>query len=240
MKRSIAAILLAPFLALLFYGCSGVKSYPNVSFKGVVEDGSKETFRKVNGATVWLIPAGDVSAMGNTPIQVRADSPNDEPLEDSLATNRGRYLNVKTDAKGEFSFTNVPGGKYFVYVEPATDKYLPGGDKSRKALGTDELGAAPMLIKISGNVPSGAQYIGSSACIECHEGQQHFTKTLHRLGMTVIGKPSKLQDFSRFPEYNKGLDKLLAGTKFWFYGFDKARGFDKYQISTKADRKSVV
>jgi hypothetical protein len=92
----------------------------------------------------------------------------------------------------------------------------------------------PMLIKISGNVPPDAKYIGSTACIECHEDQKHITKTLHRLGMTVIGKPSKLQDHSRFPEFNKGLDKLMAGTKFWFHGFDKGRGFDKYQIATKA------
>jgi hypothetical protein len=77
-------------------------------------------------------------------------------------------------------------------------KYLPGGDKSRKSVGTDEMGAAPMLIKISGNVPPDAKYIGSTACIECHEDQKHITKTLHRLGMTVIGKPSKLQDHSAF------------------------------------------
>ncbi|MCX7165300.1 MAG: hypothetical protein NTV11_03375, partial [Rhodocyclales bacterium] len=44
----------------------------------------------------------------------------------------------------------------------------------------------------------------------------------------------KLQDFSRFPDFNKGLNLLKAGTKFWFYDFDKARGFDKYKISTKA------
>jgi hypothetical protein len=236
MKKTIVGSLLALVSAFLMFGCtpSGTKTYPNAPFKGVVEDGSKETFLKVADATVWLIPATDVAAMGKTPIEVKKDSPNDEPLEDSLAANRGRYLNAKTNAKGEFSFADVPGGKYFVYVEPATSKYLPGGDKSRKALGTDELGAAPMLIKISGNVPPNATYIGSTACIECHEDQKHFTKTLHRLGMTVIGKPSKLQDHSRFPEFNKGLDKLLAGTKFWFYGFDPKRGFDKYQISTKA------
>ena len=235
MKKTIAGSLLALVSVFLIYGCTGgVKNYPNTSFKGVVEDGSKETFLKVADATVWLIPATDVAAMGKTPIEVKAGSANDEPLEDSLAANRGRYLNAKTNAKGEFSFANVPGGKYFVYVEPTTSKYLPGGDKSRKSVGTDEMGAAPMLIKISGNVPPDAKYIGSTACIECHEDQKHITKTLHRLGMTVIGKPSKLQDHSRFPEFNKGLDKLMAGTKFWFHGFDKARGFDKYQIATKA------
>lgn len=235
MKKTIAGSLLALVSVFLIYGCTGgVKTYPNTSFKGVVEDGSKETFLKVANATVWLIPATDVAAMGKTPIEIKKDSPNDEPLEDNLAANRGRYLNAKTNARGEFSFADVPGGKYFVYVEPATAKYLPGGDKSRKALGTDELGAAPMLIKVSGNVPPNATYIGSTACIECHEDQKHFTKTAHRLGITVIGKQSKLQDFSRFPEFNKGLDKLMAGTKFWFHGYDKTRGFDKYQISTKA------
>ncbi|MBI4985594.1 MAG: hypothetical protein HZC24_09700 [Rhodocyclales bacterium] len=221
---------------LLMFGCTqtGVKTYPNTPVKGVVEDGGKETFRKVADATVWLIPAADVAAMGKTPIDIKKDATNDEPLEDNLAANRGRYLNAKTNAKGEFGFADVPGGKYFVYVEPADGKYLPGGDKSRKALGTDELGAEPLLIKISGNVPANATYIGSSACIECHEEQQSFVKTMHRLGIALVGKPSKLQDYSRFPDFNKGLDKLMAGTKFWFYGYDKTRGFDKYQISTRA------
>ncbi len=243
MRKTIAKGLLALSVSLLIHGCTlpGVKTYPNMPVKGVVEDGSKETFLKVADATVWLIPAMDVAAMGKTPIEIKKDAKNDEPLEDNLAANRGRYLNAKTNAKGEFSFADVPGGKYFVYVEPANNKYLPGGDKSRKALGTDELGAAPLLIKISGNVPPNATYIGSSACIECHEEQKHFTKTLHRLGITVIGKQSKLQDFSRFPDFNKGLDKLMAGTKFWFYGYDKTRSFDKYQIGTKApaDASSV-
>ena len=235
MKKTIVGSLLALASALLIYGCTGgVKTYPNMPVKGVVEDGSKETFLKVPNATVWLIPASDVATMGKTAIEVKKDARNDEPLEDNLAANRARYLNAKTNDKGEFSFADVPGGKYFVYVEPANNKYLPGGDKSRKAMGTDELGAAPMLIKISGNVPPDAKYIGSSACIECHEEQKHFTKTLHRLGITVIGKQSKLQDFSRFPDFNKGLDKLMAGTKFYFYGYDKGRSFDKYQISEKA------
>ncbi|TRZ66246.1 MAG: hypothetical protein D4S02_07220, partial [Rhodocyclaceae bacterium] len=121
MGKTFAAGLLALGVSLLIHGCtlSGVKSYPNMPVKGVGEDGSKETFLKVADATVWLIPAGDVAAMGKTPIEVKKDSANDEPLEDNLAANRGRYLNTKTNAKGEFSFGNVPGGKYFVYVEPA-------------------------------------------------------------------------------------------------------------------------
>ena len=49
----------------------------------------------------------------------------------------------------------------------------------------------------------------------------------------MVGKPGKLQDFSRFPGFNDGLNKLMAGTNFYFSGFDKGRGFDKYQISEK-------
>ncbi|MBI2306153.1 MAG: hypothetical protein HYU78_02510 [Rhodocyclales bacterium] len=242
MKKTMLGGLLAFASILLLNACTlGTKTYPNTPVKGVVEDGSKETFLKVPNATVWLIPAADVAAMGKTPIEIRKNARNDEPLEDNLAANRDRYLNAKTNGNGEFSFADVPGGKYFVYVEPANDTYLPGGDKSRIALGTDELGAAPLLIKISGNIPANATYIGSTKCIECHEEQQHFTKTLHRLGISVIGKPGKLQDYSRFPDFNKGLNKLMAGTKFWFHGYDKTRSFDKYQISTKApaDASSV-
>ena len=236
MRKTVVGSLLALAATFLIYGCTPteIKSVANATVAGVVEDGSKETFKKVPDATVWLIPSSDVVAMGKTPIEIKKDAKNDEPLEDNLAANRDRYLKAKTDAKGEFKFANVPAGKYFVYVEPANSQYLPGGDKSRKAMTSDELSRAPLKIKVSGNTPVGATYIGSSACIECHEDQKHFTKTLHRLGITVIGKPSKLQDFSNFPDFNKGLDKLMAGTKFWFHGYDPKRGFDKYLISTKA------
>ena len=234
MRKLLAGGAVALSSALALFGCTLTGQLPDATVSGVVEDGSAQTFRKVANATVWLIPAADVAAMGKTPIEIRKDARNDEPLEDNLAANRDRYQKASTNAKGEFSFAKVAGGKYFVYVEPATAAYLPGGDKARKALSTSELAQGPLKIKVSGNVPAGATYIGSSRCISCHEDQQHFTGTLHRLGIGVIGKPSKLQDYSRFPEFNKGLNKLLAGTKFWFHGYDGKRGFDKYHVSTKA------
>jgi hypothetical protein len=234
MRKFVAGGVLALASALALFGCTLPGLQRSDAVSGVVEDGNAENFKQVAGATVWLIPSADIAAMGKTPIEIKKDAKNDEPLEDSLAANRERYQKARTNAKGEFSFAKVADGKYFVYVEPANSTYLPGGDKSRKALTVAELGKAPLKIKLSGNTPPGATFIGSSRCMKCHEDQQHFTGTLHRLGIAVIGKPSPLQDYSRFPEFNKGLDKLMAGTKFWFHGYDKGRGFDKYHISTKA------
>ncbi|MBI5330462.1 MAG: hypothetical protein HZB71_07610 [Betaproteobacteria bacterium] len=208
------------------------------AIKGVVQD---RDGRKVANATVWLIPAADVAAMGKTPIEIKKDAKNDEPLEDNLNANRERYAKGKSGPDGEFNVVGETGGKYFLYVEPADATYLPGGDKSRKAMTSSELAAAPVKIQVSGNIPAGASYVGTSKCLDCHDEHEAFKTTLHRLGIQVVGKPSKLQDFSRFPEYNKGLNKLMAGTKFWFHGFDKTRSFDKYQISDKepADPASV-
>jgi hypothetical protein len=52
--------------------------------KGVVEDADG---KKVENATVWLIPAADVATMAKMPVEIKRDSPNDEPLEDNLAAN---------------------------------------------------------------------------------------------------------------------------------------------------------
>ena len=243
MKKTIAGALALSTLLLIF-GCTQpeVRNLADTSIKGVVEDGSAKNFLKIADATVWLIPAADVAAMGKTPIVVKKNAANDEPLEDNLAANRGHYLKAKTGAKGEFSIDNVPGGKYFVYVEPTDSRHLPGGDMSRKAMSASELAAAPLTVKVSGNVPATATYVGTSKCLRCHEERKHFSQTMHRLGIQVVGKtPGKLQDYSRFPNINKGLDKLMAGTTFWFHSYDKTRSFDKYLISTKApaDASSV-
>lgn len=231
MKKRLAWGLLALGTAAWIAGCTlpeFMKSGATV--KGVVEDASGQ---KVANAKVWLIPAADVAAMGKTPIEIKNDARNDEPLEDNLAANRERYAKGASNAAGEFSISGVRDGRFFLYVEPSGVQYLPGGDKSRKSLSTAELAAAPVKIKVSGNAPADATYVGTSKCLSCHDGQETFTKTLHRLGIHAVGKDSKLQDSSRFPNYNQGLNKLLAGTKFWFHGYDKGRSFDKYLISDK-------
>ena len=199
--------------------------------KGIVSDGSKQP---IANAAVFLIPAADVEQLGKaSPINRKINSPNDEPMEDTLAPNRDKYRKGTTDKKGNFSIAKVADGKYFVYVEPSDKEHLPGGTASNKAMTTAELAKTPLKIAVSGKIPDNATFIGSSQCIGCHGGHVSVKKTLHKLGISVIGKPGNLQDHSRFPGFNEGLGKLMAGTTFYFYGFDKGRGFDKYQISEK-------
>ena len=200
--------------------------------KGAVTDGSKQP---IGGAAVYLIPAADVEKLGKaSPIDRKINSPNDEPMEDTLAPNRDKYQRGMTDRRGNFSIPNVADGKYFVYVEPSDKEHLPGGDISNKSMTTAELAKNPLRIAVSGKIPDNAAFVGSSQCLTCHGDYASIKKTMHKLGISVVGKPSKLQDLSRFPAMNEGLGKLMAGATFYFSGFDKARGFDKYLISEKA------
>ncbi|MBI2959272.1 MAG: hypothetical protein HYY28_03080, partial [Betaproteobacteria bacterium] len=220
------------FLALC--ACSFVMSAPfaqAATVKGTVSDGSKQP---VAGAAVYLIPAADVAKLGKPPsIEIRKNSPNDEPMEDTLATNRDKYKKGTTDKKGAFSILNVADGRYFVYVETSDRDHLPGGDLANKSMSTAELGKKPLKISVSGKVPDNANFVGSSQCLGCHSDKASVKKTKHKLGITAVGKPSQLQDHSRFPAFNEGLNKLLAGITFYFSGFDKGRGFDKYLVSEK-------
>lgn len=210
-----------------------------VTVKGVVSDGSKQP---IVNATVYLIPAADVEKLAKAPsIEIKKDTPNDEPMEDTLVTGRDKYSKGVTNKKGTFSIPKVADGKYFVYAEPSDKEHLPGGNLSNKSMTAAELAKKPLTILVSGKIPEDASYVGSSKCLSCHSGYASMKKTLHKLGIAVVDKPSKLQDFSRFPGFNDGLKKLQAGTKFYFHSFDKSRGFDKYVISEKmpADAASV-
>ena len=207
--------------------------------KGTVSDGSKQPIAK---AAVYLVPAVDVVNLGKAgAIDRKKNSPNDEPIEDTLALKRDKYQKGMTDSKGNFSIDKVADGKYFVYVEPTDSEHLPGGTLSNKSMTAIELAKAPLKIAISGKSPENATFVGSSKCMSCHSDFASVKKTAHKLGISVIGKPSKLQDLSRFPDMNEGLKRLMAGTTFYFFGFDKKRGFDKYLISEKApaDRATV-
>src|SRR3990170_5416367 len=242
MSRSWSArIAILYFVALTFvvYGVEGAekKSGGNV-VRGTVQDVSGQMIEK---AAVYLIPADDVAAMAKTPLQVGRNSAIDEPLEDSLAANIDKYKKASTDKKGNFTISGVAEGKYFIYVAPSEKTYLPGGDKSSKAISTAEFKGKTVKILLSGNIPDNAVYVGTSQCLTCHAAYKAQKKTLHGLGIKVVGRQSKLQDYSRFPNFDDGLNKLMAGRKLYFSGFDKGRGFDKYLISEKmpADAASV-
>ncbi len=231
-KKILVCFLISFALGLAAYGtqAQGKKAGDN-ALEGIVQDASGQAVEK---ATVYLIPAADVEAMAKIPTEIKRDSKNDEPLEDNLAANRDKYQKAATNKKGGFRIANVTDGKYFVYVEPGDKGHLPGGDRANKAMSTAEFKGKPIKILLSGNIPADATFVGTSQCLMCHKGYASETKTLHKLGISVVGKPSKLQDGSRFPNFNGGLNKLMAGTKLYFYGYDGKRGFDKYLISEKA------
>jgi len=209
------------------------------AISGTVTDGGK---RAVSGATVFLVPAADVAKLKKAPsFSIRRNVDDDEPMDDSIAANGDKYTHVVTDGSGAFNIPSAPAGKYFVYVVPDDDRHLPGGTLTNKSMTAAELSARPLAIQVSGKTPANATFVGSSKCMKCHDDYAGFTKTAHKQGIMVVGKPSKLQDMSRFPAMNDGLKKLQAGAKLYLHGYDKGRGFDKYQVSEKApaDMKSV-
>ena len=239
MTRHRIARLLIPFcFGLVLFPLAVAAQTGVTTIRGTVSDGSKQP---ISRAAVYLIPAADVEKLAKSPVDRKRNSPNDEPMEDNLAGNRDKYRKGITDSKGGFSISNVAAGKYFVYAEPSDAEHLPGGTLANTARTAAELGKDPLKIVVSGKTPDNAHFVGTSQCLGCHADYASIKKTKHKLGITVIGKPSKLQDHSRFPGYNAGLEKLMAGMTFYFYGFDKGRGFDKYMISEKmpADPSSV-
>lgn len=231
MRHHRFARLLIPFgLGLILCAPLAVAQTGGTTVRGTVSDGSKQP---ISGAAIYLVPAADVGKLSKTPVDRKRNSPNDEPMEDNLAANRDKYRKATTDKKGAFSLANVPAGKYFVYAEPSDAEHLPGGSLANTAMTTAQLAKTPLRILVSGKIPEGADFVGSSQCLACHGDYATIKKTKHKLGINVVGKTGGLQDRSRFPAMNDGLNKLMAGMTFYFYGFDKGRGFDKYLVSEK-------
>ena len=130
--------------------------------------------------------------MAKTKIEIKRDSKNDEPLEDSLAANRDKYTKAITDAKGNFTIAKIADGKYFVYAEPSDKNYLPGGDKSNKSMDASELRGKTIKILISGNPPLNAAYVGTSKCLLCHKAYE--TEKRHCIS-SASGLPARTASF---------------------------------------------
>ena len=173
------------------------------NLKGLVTDSHD---RPVVGATVYLVDASTVNTTPITPPAILngVATAYDEPLEDITSNaNLAKTLpQAKTNKKGQFMVRKLnAAAKYFAFVVPAaTDTdHLPGGDASRIAFAPKAIDRKGLHIRVSWNFPSGATYIGTSACYTCHgagsladvTSNKHHGHALmfHRPGQGTSGNP---------------------------------------------------
>lgn len=185
----------------------------------------------VTGGKVYFVPAADVAAMG--PTTTAADSATDEPLEDLIRANAGTYQQADVGADGIYRLTTLGAGSFFVTFVPADGAaQLPGGNLCRQARASTALVGTRLDVEVSDAIPADAHYVGSSACVSCH-GRAHISGTMHRLGIWSGYETGLLQDLDarRSDLYQAIETKFEPGTTVYFYGYDAARGFDKYRTA---------
>jgi hypothetical protein len=209
--------------------------------------------RAVAGASVHLVPvtAIDVttrmtaSAIYEAPFPAEAY---DEPLEDAIRLRGGAFPRTTTNASGQFVFTSVPDGKFFIHVTPSANdaEHLPGGDQSRASHAADELRGRSMTIVLSSRPTSTARFVGSSSCLGCHQDKRHWQQTAHKLGWTVPEAPGRMQDFSRHPEYFNALASFpevpdyTRGTRLELGDYDSSRNDDKFKLRAFGDARLPI
>ena len=162
----------------------------------------------------------------------------DEPLEDAIRLQGTEFPQSTTDSQDNFVIANVPEGKFFLHVTPGPEdiEHLPGGDQSRQSYSAEQLRGESMTITISSSPSPAARAVGSSTCIVCHQDQEHWQQTAHKLGWTVPGAPGAMQDFSRHPDYFKALesfpetDDYTNGTHLELGDYDSDRNNDKFKL----------
>jgi hypothetical protein len=210
------------------------------------------------GATVFAIPAADVEALAAVPISrdekvygnFSAEALTvDEPLEDLINGNFtpagggvSTYLKGVTNAEGKAEIASLGANKkFFIYVKPANGDadHLPGGSLTRASVTGASLTGKVVEVKVSTKPSAAATFVGSSACLTCHNEKSDFKKTAHKNGFMAPGAPSGLQDLSKFdaddaeynmmPAYEK--EFTSAGTTVYFYDYDAKRKFDKFKTS---------
>lgn len=205
------------------------------SIKGSVTDSQG---RILVGATVYFI---DTNLLDLTPITAeeqvdRSAEDRDEPLEDIIRDDvkRAALPFAVTDKKGRFK-AKLPVVRHFAYVEPNNPDYLPGGSVSRTAfLPTSLPKKTGLAIQVSWEVPEDATYIGSTACLVCHDGglasdQRGWGGHGHALMYTRASGPTAIQDFSKHPGWDAFADKFLpaadfsGGTKIFLTDYDKTQ-----------------
>ncbi len=183
----------------------------------------------VPSGTVYLVPAADVEALSETPIDLFASPEqtavldNDEPIEDLIDDHGDSYEQAAVDERGEYRFETLPEGSHFVVWFPAADdaKHLPGGNNTRVSFSTASLLGMQMNISVSSKPSAQATYVGSSTCMVCH-GLHSTAATAHNVGLQVPGVRSSLQDISPWPDFDDGLEAFDTGTTLFYYDCDAA------------------
>jgi len=201
---------------------------------GVVGMVTEASGASVGGGMVYFVPAADVAALPATTIAV--GSPDDEPLEDTIAANGASYQKAAVAADGRYALPTLTAGSYFVTFVPDAldDAHLPGGSACRNAMDSTNLVGTRLDIRISDSVPEDAYFVGSGACVSCH-GRTHISETMHRIGIWSSYESGRLQDFApRFDDLYQAITtkfEVPGGTTVYFYDYDATRGFDKYKTA---------
>ena len=172
----------------------------------------------------------------------------DEPLEDAIRLQGTDFPQSTTDSQGNFVIPNVPDGSFFIHVTPGPEdaEHLPGGDQSRQSYSVEQLRGRSMTIEVSSSPSSAARAVGSSTCLTCHQEQEHWQQTAHKLGWTVPGAPGALQDFSRHPAYFDALESFpeiedyANGTHLELGDYDSGRGDDKFKLRAFSDSRLPI
>lgn len=210
---------------------------------GLVTDG---TGLAVTSGDVYLIPAADLAT--RPPIDLTlspaaaAAASNDEPLEDLLDQRASTYPRAQVAMNGQYRFTTVASGNWFVVWRPgpADDAHLPGGSRCRTALASASLVGQRLDIAVSGAPSAGATYIGSTACIQCH-GRHRAQRSAHFNGLQVPGMRSNLQDTSAWPSFDAALAAFDAGRTLYYFNCDaSAAGAVQCSVSDSAPAAPAV
>jgi len=232
--------VLALLVALALTGCGtdfvpGIPLATHATFKVCDTAGFP-----VAGATVYLVPVDRVLGTPITGAQVLSGNAEDrdEPLEDAIRFRGAGIPQAVTDANGVATLTSVPQGRYYHFVMPVGGEHLPGGSGCRVAFdGTAVLGIVPRKIVLSSSPGPLSGYIGSSLCLACHPSFSDTTQHVHRLGLSVPGQFSSLQDATRYPTILSGWSMFLpgivptSGTPVYLFDYDGSRGEDKFQTT---------